>query len=555
MAIRISDASPIQFWAVGCDTWNNQSPAGVHHYCFCHPWQCNDTIKIPFESTDEDEVEEFISKFNSDLSGWFNTSNGVTPATGGSTADWAWSSDLGGSAKVTTVNTFGTKSLRLSSISSDIPQQSFILRIKFSISTVRNSSNLRMSFIIRDASNNQLFNQSFGTTSTGSEQTQDFLITTSSIWENADHFLITTSSTAYVAGDDLHVSEISYLFDQPASYKLKAFNEDGDKLFSIQIGRSGTHYTASFIPIDYGICDGKIELKIFSGNAPQIDIDPLSEWVNVNTGAGPSWTTGSNPSISLPTSGTISDELSGVADAEGIGTFTFAYDLDLSSGVGVSGIDIFIILYKDGIQVGIGSDGLTSSDGNKTGQIEISASDIPNDVRVRMELGVGHVNVDINSITPVIDVPDVELLDSDCLDIKTTHSESLLMEYSNHSNYAGIKYGNITPDPSFSLRIPAIFFETRFPQEGEDIELSGSQIIALNSELKEQRLLSTDRMPTYMHRKVALVLSHQFLYIDGTYWIKGSETYEKKEKSNKRDSLDMYSCWLTRQDFIARNIL
>lgn len=43
-----SDAQPIQFWLVECDTYNQHVHDGVFHRCFCQPWGCDDTIKVQF---------------------------------------------------------------------------------------------------------------------------------------------------------------------------------------------------------------------------------------------------------------------------------------------------------------------------------------------------------------------------------------------------------------------------------------------------------------------------------------------------------------------------
>lgn len=51
--MTFSDAQPVQFWLVECNTYNQQLSEGVHHKCFCQPWQCDDEIKIQFtESSD-----------------------------------------------------------------------------------------------------------------------------------------------------------------------------------------------------------------------------------------------------------------------------------------------------------------------------------------------------------------------------------------------------------------------------------------------------------------------------------------------------------------------
>jgi hypothetical protein len=551
-SMTVSDANPVQFWPINCETWNESRPKGVHHYCFCQPWECNDEIKIEFNSDIELSTEQIVSHFNTDFNGWFNTANGVTPGTGGSTADWAWSSDLGGSLKVTTLNVFGTKGLRLSGIS--VPQQNFTIRVKFAISNPRNSSNLKMQLIIRDASNNQLLNQAFGLTSTGLEQTQDFIITDPAIWTVANHFWIVTNSTGYVAGDDLHITEISYLYDTPTPYRLGAYNEEDDEIFSIPFSEDNGVHSVSFTPNNEGVCDDKIQLKIVSisqGPSPL-----LSEWNNESLPGLTSWVTGDNPSFEIyPSAGDVSDALSAIMQNATATDYTYDYDISASgSGPDVNTLYLQVTLLKLGVQIGSTSHYLGTGT-SLAGSINVTSSEPPDQIWLQWtfsNIGASY-DVTLNSFAQT--GPSQAIYKSDCLDIRTSHNESLLIDYTNQRNFAGIKYGDESPDPAFSIRIPAIFFETRFPQEGEETDLSSGDVIPLNSEVKEQRQISTDRMPNYMHRKIALVLQHQSLYIDGEYWVKGEEVYEKKEPANKRDSFRMYTCWLTRQDFVVRNVL
>src|SRR6478752_6867817 len=57
VAIQISDANPIQFWPIDCDTYNEKEVCGVHPKCWCHPWQCDDEVHTQF--TDTDPFEEY----------------------------------------------------------------------------------------------------------------------------------------------------------------------------------------------------------------------------------------------------------------------------------------------------------------------------------------------------------------------------------------------------------------------------------------------------------------------------------------------------------------
>lgn len=146
-----------------------------------------------------------------------------------------------------------------------------------------------------------------------------------------------------------------------------------------------------------------------------------------------------------------------------------------------------------------------------------------------------------------------EIFKSDCVHCKAEWDETVLITYSNSRNFASLNYSNVSPDPDFYIRIPAVFFEERFPEEDEGLELSNGQSIQLNAKVKAQRLLSTGAMPFYMHRKMKLILKHQFIEIDGQPWVK-EEAYEIQE-SNKRWPLRRALCWLTEQDYIIRNVL
>jgi hypothetical protein len=144
---------------------------------------------------------------------------------------------------------------------------------------------------------------------------------------------------------------------------------------------------------------------------------------------------------------------------------------------------------------------------------------------------------------------------SDCLDIKSNHRESILIQYYNSPsrNFAGINYADVSPDPEFSLRLTGSFFHQRFPQEQEVEELSNSRSLQLSTELKRQKLLELGPMPYYMHQKVILALQHEFVTINGVEYVK-QENYEINEGS-RRSSLKQAKVWLTQKDYILRNIL
>jgi len=53
-SVRYSDAQPIQFWPINCDTFNQKEVAGVFSKCFCQPFECDDPIVVQFTDTIQD---------------------------------------------------------------------------------------------------------------------------------------------------------------------------------------------------------------------------------------------------------------------------------------------------------------------------------------------------------------------------------------------------------------------------------------------------------------------------------------------------------------------
>jgi len=141
---------------------------------------------------------------------------------------------------------------------------------------------------------------------------------------------------------------------------------------------------------------------------------------------------------------------------------------------------------------------------------------------------------------------------SDCIDIRESHSNTILINYYNHRNFAGLVYQDTSPDVQFHLRVPAIFYHQRFPEEDETIELSSS-LVHLNGDIKRMRLLDTDYIPYYMHEKIKLILKHQFVTIYNKEWVK-TEAYEITE-GDRRWPVKKAKCWISEKEFIHRNVL
>jgi len=142
---------------------------------------------------------------------------------------------------------------------------------------------------------------------------------------------------------------------------------------------------------------------------------------------------------------------------------------------------------------------------------------------------------------------------SDFIEFSSNLDCTQLIKYRNERAFAGIDYPALNSEDYFYLRIPAVFFHEQFPGEDEAIELSDSKIINLNGVLRAQKLLDTDYMPYYIHKKIQLILKHQFVEIEGTRWTKQG-AYEIAD-GNKKYPLKKATCWLTERNFVARNVV
>jgi len=49
--MTISDAIPVQFWVNGVESYNQKEVCGITPACFCQPFNCDDEIRIQFESS------------------------------------------------------------------------------------------------------------------------------------------------------------------------------------------------------------------------------------------------------------------------------------------------------------------------------------------------------------------------------------------------------------------------------------------------------------------------------------------------------------------------
>jgi hypothetical protein len=301
------------------------------------------------------------------------------------------------------------------------------------------------------------------------------------------------------------------------------------------------------------VCDQQINLKIRREAGVQgVTLPAFSLWAS-DGGAGNAWTTGSNPSV-IATGGGSNTEFLFVdyAFIPGVEyTVSFNYDVSgVTIGARISVIicdSSFTSYFNNGIDV------MSALNGD-TNTITFTATTDTTRIAIRIipDSFTG-VTVDLNTSTATRSIGSSEVVaQTDCLDIRQNHEDTILLTYSNHRNFAGLVYENVSPETEFTIRIPAIFFHQRFPEEDELMELSTS-LATLNGVVRKQRLLDTDYLPYYFHEKLKLILKHQTLSIFSREWVK-QEAYEIAE-GDRRWPVKKAKCWLSEKDFVHRNIL
>jgi hypothetical protein len=114
-------------------------------------------------------------------------------------------------------------------------------------------------------------------------------------------------------------------------------------------------------------------------------------------------------------------------------------------------------------------------------------------------------------------------------------------------------YTNVSPEPTFQIRVKSIFYEEEFPQEDFVMELT-SGIEKTSSVITSQMLFRVDRIPYYLHKKLILVFEHQTVLINGAYWTK-QDKYEMLDNQKETTSMKKGQVLLTMRDFVQRSVL
>jgi hypothetical protein len=305
-----------------------------------------------------------------------------------------------------------------------------------------------------------------------------------------------------------------------------------------------------------------------------LDGVPITDWTN-DIGSGPPWAPfGAYQFVTLIGIGSaraLRIPVSGIPP----GTLQVKYSNNFSG----TGLGSTIQFRKGGVNVGTVS--MSDADGG-VNTTSVTLTDSPDEIRITainvvqssrtvtmysLQIRSNEYLYDVNFTPDSVDVcdkiirlqiiqegsPDTIIASSDYISIQGNHPGTIAIDYSNHKDFNGINYSDMSPTPVFRLRIPAIFFEQDNPVEQEDHELSNGEIVRLYNKLEERRKLEIGFLPQYLHRKLQLVLMHDTVIIDGKEWIR-REAYERAE-GNKRYPLKRASVWLHDKNYIKENQL
>lgn len=348
--------------------------------------------------------------------------------------------------------------------------------------------------------------------------------------------------------------KVQFTDDPSQNFSLEVYNSEGGLLGSVDFEEAyiGVYEATLNLGQDSpDVCDQLIQLKIKRDQGLQgVSLPSLSGYANTG-GAGDPWSLSSTPSIATTFFGTTSEGL--YADYAFIPGVT--YNLTANFTNTNSTLGLLTLAATDGLNVVQFSQ--TTSGGSAGANISDTLSFVATSDTTRILISLnfsGSSNTTtITAVTGQRSIGDSEIVaQTDCLDIRQNHEESILLTYSNHRNYAGLNYSGTSPQTEFQIRIPSVFFHQRFPEEDETMELS-SELVTLNSTLRKQRLLDIDYIPYYFHEKLKLILKHQILTVFNRQWVK-QEAYEITE-GNRQHPLKKGKVWLSEKEFVHRNIL
>lgn len=330
---------------------------------------------------------------------------------------------------------------------------------------------------------------------------------------------------------------------EAANHYLRIYDEDSNLLATLPFVSVAVNvYYLSFVPEDLDITNDCVKLKIVTLTFENGDFEnSLLPWTNEAPG-DEDWTWGnvlfdeSYATVTLagsigtpsPVSKRLRHEYSSGVPAQ----VNFNYKFRYTTNTAPSDVKLFAVYRKLGVETAVQEILVDPApDVTIEGTFLTDESDF-DEIEFYVGAGIG-VDPDtfatffIMTFQPEVNVDNV-LAYSDILHIKEAHSKSILLQYSNVVNYAGIVYAGLDETPFFAYRIKAKFFKERDPEENESVPQSDGSIAKLLGTVKNQKKLQVEPSPFYNHRKIKLILQHQSLYADNYAWVK-EENYETED--------------------------
>lgn len=326
-------------------------------------------------------------------------------------------------------------------------------------------------------------------------------------------------------GDEI---KIQFQDEESATFFLLVLNSDEEAIHNVEFEEvSPGVYQISFIACENSI-SGRVSLIIYSGEPNTII--PLDEWVNTYA-SNPLNVSGDEFSEDVTAGGTYGMDQPLIEQLPVGAEIVFDVVIEISGTWSSGPITIaFRIIRNGGIQSGITTINFNVNQAPTTHTISLTKAFAQIDAE---DLSVEISPPAVGTATVVITMPvggviyyntDNVSSQSDCIDIRNNHQCSKLMEYTNSDDFDGIVY-NLSPPPTFYLRVPAQLLEDENPQTQEDLELSNGVIVTVRQTIQEKSILKLGFMPPYMHTKVQKVLMHDTVISDGIQW-KRRDAYE-----------------------------
>lgn len=512
--MTISDATPIQFWLNGQETFNESPECGLTQVCFCQPFNCTDELAIQFEDdsgtgfvldvvNSEGEILEQIS-FEEISDGTFYLS--FTPSeygicekvqlkiksntpesawtTGTSAADNTWTSITYGNGLFVAVSESGSGN-RVMTSSDGVSWTSRTSAADNSWKSVTYGNGLFVA-VSSSGSGNRVMTSPDGInwtiqTSAANAQWQDV------VWASDLNLFVAVASTGGTSNVMTSPDGITW---------------------TLQTSANGNTYQS----IAYG--EGLLVAVSLNGTTASV-------MTSIN---GTSWTSRT----------TLTDGWTEVVYGAGrfvaVGTNGVMYSLDginWNSGTEATNHNWAGLAFNDSIFVAVSVDGtsMKSINGNEWSSLTVPTANQWASIATDGEVFVSVSANGTGDRVMVLETVYTEVASSDCIDLRNNHQCSKLISYTNAKDFDGINYEGISPQPVFYLRIPANWTDQQNPQTQEDLELSNGVIVTLRQTIQKKRELSIGYIPDYMHYKIQTILMHDTIIIDGLQW-KRRDGYE-----------------------------